>query len=121
MQLVPLRGGGRAGSYDSDDEDGAIHEDKDDPTSPNIAVVRQISKEDPFFGPSASAPKNVEKLGGSHRAVDMDLDPSAIAASFGSPGGGGGDYEPMPDSADMLSSAISLAEVGLCRLNQVDP
>ena len=50
-----------------------------------LGVVRQISAEDPFFGapaPASSEPKNVEVI----RAAEMDLDPSAIAASFGSPG-----------------------------------
>ena len=73
-------------------------------------MVRQISAEDPFFGapaPASSEPKNVEVI----RAAEMDLDPSAIAASFGSPGDAADAYETVKDSADaMFASAISLAE-----------
>jgi GTPase SAR1 family protein len=97
---------------DDEDSDDARERDdddiSDDPMSPKLGVVRQISAEDPFFGaPAASKPKNVEVL----RAAEMDLDPSAIAASFGSPGDAAEAYETVKDSADaMLATAISLAE-----------
>lgn len=103
--------------WDDDDESddaraGDDDETSDDPTSQpsTLGVVRQISAEDPFFGapaPAASEPKNVEVI----RAAEMDLDPSAIAASFGSPGDAADAYETVKDPADaMFASAISLAE-----------
>ena len=103
--------------WDDDDESddaraGDDDETSDDPTSQpsTLGVVRQISAEDPFFGapaPASSEPKNVEVI----RAAEMDLDPSAIAASFGSPGDAADAYETVKDSADaMFASAISLAE-----------
>ena len=103
--------------WDDDDESddaraGDDDETSDDPTSQpsTLGVVRQISAEDPFFGapaPAASESKNVEVI----RAAEMDLDPSAIAASFGSPGDAADAYETVKDPADaMFASAISLAE-----------
>ena len=103
--------------WDDDDESddaraGDDDETSDDPTSQpsTLGVVRQISAEDPFFGapaPASSEPKNVEVI----RAAEMDLDPSAIAASFGSPGDAADAYETVKDPADaMFASAISLAE-----------
>jgi len=65
------------------------------------------SKDDPFFGSGKSAaPTNVHILG-SNPASSMDLDPSAIAASFGSPAGGGDEYEAVGDDADALEKEFA--------------
>ena len=74
------------------------------------SIVRQISDQDPFFGAGATAkaPSNVEVLGsGPPRAADLDLDPSAIAASLGTSSAGADAYEQVQDTAEALSRAMS--------------
>jgi hypothetical protein len=77
--------------------------------------VRQISAEDPFFGAAANTSKPETKpavdpaLANAARAAEFDLDPSAIAASFGAPASGetlSSAYETVDDSADFLGKAV---------------
>ena len=82
---------------------------------PDAGVVRQISAEDPFFGAAAKISKPETKptvdpaLANAARAAEFDLDPSAIAASFGAPASGetlSSAYETVDDSADFLGKAV---------------
>ena len=69
-------------------------------------IVGEIAE--PSAGATAKAPSNVEVLGsGPPRAADLDLDPSAIAASLGTSSAGADAYEQVQDTAEALSRAMS--------------
>ena len=101
---------GDAGASGSDAE-------RDGPATPEVGVVRQVSAEDPFFGAAAREKKPDPKpvpsdpaLAATARAAELDLDPSAIAASFGAPGVGetlADAYETLDDSVDVLGDAVA--------------
>jgi GTPase SAR1 family protein len=82
-----------------------------------IGVVRQISAEDPFFGAAVREKRPVSSpldpaLANAARAAEVDLDPSAIAASLGSGSGSANladSYETVDDSADFLGKTVSSA------------
>ena len=106
---VSKRLSGDAGASGSDAE-------RDEPATPEAGVVRQISAEDPFFGAAAREKKPEPKpvssdpaLANTSRAAEFDLDPSAIAASFGAPSSGeklAEAYETVDDSADLLGKTV---------------
>jgi GTPase SAR1 family protein len=80
-------------------------------TTPKIGVVRQISKEDPFFGGVDKKPDHVSSEQKHHvRAAEVDLDPSAIAAAFGTPGDTKESYETVDDGSDSLAHAIGVGD-----------
>ena len=107
---VSKRLSGDAGASGSDAE-------RDGPATPEVGVVRQVSAEDPFFGAAAREKKPDPKpvpsdpaLAATARAAELDLDPSAIAASFGAPGVGetlADAYETLDDSVDVLGDAVA--------------
>ena len=93
----------RSDDDDSSEDDGPNPESDESDDDP----LPLPSKDDPFFGSGKSAaPTNVHILG-SNPASSMDLDPSAIAASFGSPAGGGDEYEAVGDDADALEKEFA--------------
>ena len=79
--------------------------------------MRQISAEDPFFGAAVREKRPVSSpldpaLANAARAAEVDLDPSAIAASLGSGSGSANladAYETVDDSADFLGKTVSSA------------
>ena len=94
----------RSDDDDSSEDDGPNPESDESDDDP----LPLPSKDDPFFGSGKSAaPTNVHILGSTHGASSMDLDPSAIAASFGSPAGGGDEYEAVGDDADALEKEFA--------------
>jgi hypothetical protein len=115
---------------DGASKDARVDDDGGDPLTnvsetPVVGVVRQISADDPFFGAAGKEKKPFSKNGVADsrrtalRAVEVDLDPSAIAAQFGTPGTRetGADssaYETVDDvaSADFLNKSLSRLEGG---------
>jgi len=103
------------GSLDVASGSDAERDARDPARIPDAGVVRQISAEDPFFGAAANTSKPETKpavdpaLVNAARAAEFDLDPSAIAASFGAPASGetlSSAYETVDDSADFLGKAV---------------
>ena len=103
------------GSLDVASGSDAEGDARDPARIPDAGVVRQISAEDPFFGAAANTSKPETKpavdpaLANAARAAEFDLDPSAIAASFGAPASGetlSSAYETVDDSADFLGKAV---------------
>ncbi|MDA9098648.1 hypothetical protein N9L76_06915 [bacterium] len=92
----------------SDDDGSDV--DLNNPSTPKIGVVRQISAKDPFFGTSDRKDKKSDDINTSVRAAEVDLDPSAIAAAFGTPSADA--YEQVDDSADFLNTAITRGDSG---------
>ena len=113
------RSGGASEPLDgvASDADAETADETAEGASVPIGVVRQISAEDPFFGAAVREKRPVSSpldpaLANAARAAEVDLDPSAIAASLGSGSGSANladAYETVDDSADFLGKTVSSA------------
>jgi GTPase SAR1 family protein len=113
------RSGGASEPLDgvASDADAETADETAEGASVPIGVVRQISAEDPFFGAAVREKRPVSSpldpaLANAARAAEVDLDPSAIAASLGSGSGSANladSYETVDDSADFLGKTVSSA------------
>ena len=104
-------GGGDGGKVqvrwqdDSDDDSDDDSQRKSYSSEEDDDPLPTVSKDDPFFGSgtSKSAPTNVTILGA---ASAVDLDPGAIAASFGAPESAP-EYETVGDDVDALEKEFA--------------
>ena len=113
------RSGGASASLDggASDADAETADETAEGSDVPVGVVRQISAEDPFFGAAVREKRPVSSpldpaLANAARAAEVDLDPSAIAASLGSGSGSANladAYEAVDDSADFLGKTVSSA------------
>ena len=78
--------------WDDEDDEEVVDEDDDEP----VHFIRQISKDDPFFGASKDKTKN-GSAGKPPKPLRDDLDPERLAAAFNGTSASKDEYEKVED------------------------